>query len=84
MGARGKGVVSPVSDTRELLREVGASARESYYRRSASRSLLFVVLIIILLAIAVAGLRYGSLLGIVFASGAALGLAMVIVWMYLH
>ena len=77
-------MVSPVSDTRELLREVGASARESYYKKSASRYLLFVVLIVLLLAIAVAGLMHGGSLGIVLASGAAFGLAMVSIWMCLH
>jgi len=73
-----------VSDTRELLRGVGDSARESYYKRSTSRSLFFVVLIVILLAIAIAGLMHGGFLGIVLASGAAFGLAAVSVWMYLH
>jgi len=77
-------VIGPVSDTGELLRGVRASARESYYRRSSSKYLLFILFVVIFLVIAVAGLMLGGPLGIVLAVGAAFGLALVSLWTCVH
>lgn len=77
-------MIGPVSDTGELLREVRASARESYYRRSSSKYLLFILLVVVFLVIAVAGLMLGGHLGIVLAVSAAFGLALVSLWMCVH
>ena len=82
--AGGKGAVSPVSDTNELLRDVRASARESYYKRSSSKYLFFAVVVVVLLAIAVVGLKHGGFLGIVLAVGGAFGLALVSLWTFVH
>ncbi len=74
----------PVSDTKELLRGVSASARESYYRTSTSRYVYYAIIIFLLLAIAVIGLMEGGFLGIVVAVGGSLGIALVSIWLYIH
>ncbi len=73
-----------VDDTGDLLRGVRASARESYFRKSASRRYYLAFVVAILLVVCVIGITAGGFSGHVVAIGGAFGLALVSVWLYLH
>ncbi len=73
-----------MSDPEELLRGVGAEARESYYRRAGMRPVFWLSVACILLGLAIVGVYVGDSTWRIVVLGAAFGMLLATLWVCLR